>query len=71
MKFLRSTPVLLTAAIGAFMVVPIVVAANISNRTLPVTLPTFHSQTDGQSVQLTPISTRKAQAVRDFKLAQI
>lgn len=71
MKSLRSMPVLLSAVLGIFMVMPIAVAAYASSHVIPVELPTFHSQAESQNVLLTPISTKKAQAIHDFKLAQI
>jgi hypothetical protein len=71
MKSLRSLPVLLTAALGVFMVLPIAVAANAAAHVVPVTLPVFHSQVHGQNVPLSPISAQKAQAIHAFKLAQI
>lgn len=71
MKAVRSLPVVLTAALGVFMVLPILVATNAASHVVPATLPAFHSQAAGQHVLLTPISAQKAQAVHDFKLAQI
>lgn len=71
MKAIRSVPVMVTAALSVFMVMPILVAANAARHVVPATLPAFHSQAAGQHVLLTPISVQKAQAVHDFKLAQI
>ena len=71
MKSLRSIPVVLTAGLGVFLIFPVAMASYAASHAVPVSLPSFHSQVEGQTVALTPISFQKAQAVRDFKLTQI
>lgn len=61
----------LTASLGLFFALPIAVAAYAGSHVASVSLPAFHSQVASQNVALTPISAQKAQAIHDFKLAQI
>lgn len=68
---MKSLSTVLTAGIGVFFALPIAVAAYAGSHVASVSLPAFHSQVESQNVLLTPISTQKAQAVHDFKLAQI
>jgi hypothetical protein len=71
MKFDRNVSALLGFGIAAFLTFPIVLTSYGNSHHVSVNLPSLNSRSTGASIALTPISARKAQAVHEFKLAQL
>ncbi len=67
----RSFSVLFGVTRAAFLALPIALTSYVGSQRAEVDLPVFHTSPSGPDGSVTPISDRKAEAVREFKTTQI
>lgn len=67
----RSFSVLFGVCGAAFLALPIALTTYVGSQRAPIDFPTYHGAESGPSWAVTPVSERKALAVRTFKTAQI
>ena len=70
MKHSRSLAVLAVGS-AAFLVLPIILTSYVGSNRASIELPVIHYPEPLPEWAVTPISDRKAQAVHDFKTAQV
>jgi hypothetical protein len=67
----RPLSVVIGVGSAAFLALPIALTSYVGSHAPRVEFPTFHASESGPNWTVTPISDRKAKAVRDFKTTQI
>lgn len=67
----RSVSVLFSASFVAFLALPVALTTYVGSQRASIALPNYHASESGPNWTVTPVSDRKAQAVRQFKTTQI
>lgn len=67
----RSISVLLSAGFVALIALPVALTTYVGGQRATVDLPNYHATHSGPEGTVTPVSERKAQAVREFKTTQV